>query len=66
MPVVRIDNKGMTIQDRQKHFAKRLSIVLVLVGIAAVATYIHVTPEAGIMVGLIAPTLASLLNLWSE
>ena len=66
MPVVRIDNDGLTVADKRKKAAKRASAGLILVGSAAVATYIQVSPEAGIMVGLLVPTLTSLLNLWSE
>ena len=66
MPVVRIDDKGMTVVQKRKEVAKKSSIALVIVGAAAIAVYNQVSPEAGGMVGLIAPTVASLLNLWSE
>ena len=66
MPVVRIDDKGMTIVQKRKEHAKKTSLGLLLVAAAAIATYYEVSPEAGIMVGLIVPTVASLLNLWSD
>tara|TARA_Y100001937_G_scaffold117653_1_gene171174 strand:- start:803 stop:1003 length:201 start_codon:yes stop_codon:yes gene_type:complete len=66
MPVVRIDDKGITVADKRKALAKKSSIGLVGVGAISVITYMYVSPEAGVMVGLLLPTIASLLNLWSE
>lgn len=66
MPVVRIDNSGVSVSDKRKKVAKRASFGLVLVAGISVATYIQISPEAGVMVGLLVPAISSLLNLWSE
>lgn len=66
MPIIRIDDKGVNIQDKKKRLAKQSSVALILVAIVSIATYTYIGPDEGIMVGLLVPTFASLLNLLSE
>ena len=66
MPVVRIDDKGMSLADKRKDLAKKSSLGLIGLAAVSVIVYEYVSPEAGVMVGLLMPTIASLLNLWSE
>lgn len=66
MPVVRVNNDGKLLADERKTRAKKASIGLVAVSALSVITYVQVSPSAGVMVGLLVPTIASLLNLWSE
>ena len=66
MPVIRIDDTGKTSDDKRKEKAKKSSLAIIGVGCLSVIAYFQVSPEAGVMVGLLCPTIASLLNLWSE
>jgi hypothetical protein len=66
MPVVRINDKGMTVADKRKDLAKKSSLGLFAIGAISIIAYMYISPDAGVMVGLLLPTIASLLNLWSE
>ena len=63
MPVIRVNDDGL---NRKKENAKKASLGIAGVTAIAIASFVWVSPEVGLLIGLIAPTAASLLNLWSD